>query len=133
MECIPYDVSGNYTKSDPSENYIYFPLGSFNNDPHAKNYSNCDIIGSFYTAGDTSPKDISGNTVWDIYNKKVKEFTRDELTNKLNLVYNNDISGNVQYVYNNDISGNIVKVIYNKDIDGSKLQMSYDISGNRIT
>jgi len=115
----------NYNQSDISGNSAYFPFGSFNNDPYAKNYSNCDVLGSFYTVGDSSPKDISGNTVWDIYNKKAKA---------PNIVYNNDISGNVQYIYNNDISGNKVKIIYNKDIGSMNTKARYnnDISGNRI-
>jgi hypothetical protein len=128
MECVPHDVSGNYAQNSLSDNYVYYPLRSFNNDPHAKNYSNCDVLGSFYTVGNTSPKDISGNTVWDIYNKKIKEFALDMSGNKLNIVYHNDISGNIQYTYSNDISGNKIKVTYNKDIAYS----NKDISGNRI-
>ena len=111
----------NKNTSDLSGNDTFFPFGSFNNDPYAKNYSNCDVLGSFYTVGDSSPKDISGNSVWDIYNKKVKGHAAVDLSgNKLNIVYSNDISGNVQYIYNNDISGNMVKVIYNKDIAAKK-------------
>lgn len=108
------------TSRDLSGNVTFFPLGSFNNNQHVKNYSNCDILGSFYTVGNVSPKDISGNTVWDIYNKKVK--VQEDLSgNRLNSVYINDISGNVQYIYNNDISGNNIKVTYNNNnISGTK-------------
>ena len=121
MECIPYDLSGNFFTSDISANYIYYPIGAINSNQNAKNYSNCDMLGSFYTVGDSSPKDISGNTVWDIYNKKVKEFTALDLSGtRLNIVYNNDISGNIQYIYNNDISGNKVKVTYNNHISGRR-------------
>ena len=36
----------------------------FNNDPNAKNYSNCDILGSFYEVTEqVSKTDISGNVL----------------------------------------------------------------------
>lgn len=50
----------SYTPSS-SKSYIVMPLNSFNNDPLAKNYSNCDIVGSFYEIYTIT--DISGNTV----------------------------------------------------------------------
>jgi hypothetical protein len=68
------------------------------------------VLGSFYTVGDVSHKDLSGN--------------------KLNIVYCNDISGNVQYIYNNDISGNKLKVTYNKDLAYTNSKLVRDISGN---
>lgn len=34
---------------EESDKYIVAQLNSYNNDPVAKNYSNCDISGSFYT------------------------------------------------------------------------------------
>ncbi len=34
---------------EESDKYIVAQLHSYNNDPTAKNYSNCDISGSFYT------------------------------------------------------------------------------------
>jgi len=38
--------------------YIVMPLNSFNNNSEAKNYSNCDVAGSFFTA-----VDLSGNII----------------------------------------------------------------------
>lgn len=43
---------------------------SMNLDPNAKNYSNCDINGSFYLATENPICDISGNKV--VYEKKTK-------------------------------------------------------------
>jgi hypothetical protein len=48
-------------KPSSSESYIIMPVNSFNNDPSTKNYSNCDIIGSFYEIH--TIKDISSNTI----------------------------------------------------------------------
>lgn len=38
--------------------YIVMPVKSFNNNPDAKNYSNCDIVGSFFAV-----VDLSGNVI----------------------------------------------------------------------
>jgi hypothetical protein len=48
---------------DPEEKcdkYIVTKVGSYNNDPNVKNYSNCDISGSFYTV---TAFDLSTNEV----------------------------------------------------------------------
>jgi hypothetical protein len=44
------------------DKYIVSQVGAYNNNPNVKNYSNCDISGSFYTVGEASktPIDISG-------------------------------------------------------------------------
>ena len=57
------DLSGNYIKkwnNDISGNLAFFPKGLFNPDPNAKNYSNCDISGSFYAI---HALDISGSVI----------------------------------------------------------------------
>jgi len=38
--------------------YIVMPVNSFNNNPDSKNYSNCDVAGSFYAI-----VDLSGNVI----------------------------------------------------------------------
>lgn len=42
------------------DSYIVTQVGSYNNDPNVKNYSNCDISGSFYTV---TAFDLSTNEV----------------------------------------------------------------------
>ena len=55
------------TKKQPPKYNFFF---SMNLDPNAKNYSNCDINGSFYLATEKPVCDISGNKV--VSEKKTK-------------------------------------------------------------
>lgn len=54
-----YEYIDSTKKSDPISNVTF----TMNLDPNAKNYSNCDINGSFYEASPAVISDISGAKV----------------------------------------------------------------------
>jgi hypothetical protein len=65
---------------EKKDKHIVAQVGSYNNDPNIKNYSNCDISGSFYTV---TAFDLSTNEV-------VKKEVAVAIANKVVV----DVSGN---------------------------------------
>lgn len=68
-------------QDEKKDNYVVTQVGSYNNDPNVKNYSNCDISGSFYTvtAFDLSTNEVVTKGVTVAKNKATTDISGNKL------------------------------------------------------